>query len=731
MFSENSNPNDILGMKVATSVHSSDLFVQDNWMAENGKVFKYLMNIYKASDSSLYGLMHIEDLHNCGCPAEEPGCAEAYNHYPANHGNCTQYSLALARCDFMNKNCDEGGWQILGEILPSGAGLESNIGGGAFMTREDGGVKRIYVYFNQSVAASDTTYGDIKEWISVARARLDSVLIQGAGGNAAPWAKFTGFDRGNCRIGDPFNANCWTEDPIGGVGGMIPGFGNLDAHTDMAYSPVTSKFYMPVSTPIDPTHVRLDLWSSSDGITFGNPVVIANELTWPVYPTIVPRSEDWTSDDGSKVDSIFYVHYIQILPDTDGYGRHSELLYRKVIHLKRNPAATVDYDGDGISDISVKLGSYSWIMDFASNGFQSGELPELNADMSVMLNNQDGNAAPGDYDGDRFTDIALKTDYGDWKIDYAKNGFNGWDTTFTGWWGAECHPVPADYDGDGTTDISVFCPFDTDGGYWAIDSSRNGFGSVDRTIGNNFKRWDHPVPGDFNGDGRSDLAFKSDYGGYGTFYADTGDGTWRILGSGWGDSTYKPAVADFDGDGKADLAVLNINYGQYTVDYQANGFGNTDVYEYRFYTGYNSLPVPSDYDGDGIADMAVKDENGSWGILFSASSGNGVQWYSGWGDSTYHPLHKPQARVASILKNRGGIISFSFTLSQASPVRVVAYSVEGKQIGILYDGRLGEGANHLSWSRKDLSDKGLKRGMYFLSLQAGDYKETKRLGLVE
>jgi hypothetical protein len=61
----------------------------------------------------------------------------------------------------------------------------------------------------------------------------------------------------------------------------------------------------------------------------------------------------------------------------------------------------------------------------------------------------------------------VKTDTGDWKIDYASDGLGTWNVTYVEYGGTSAHPVPADYDGDGRDDLSVKADFG--GGIWFID----------------------------------------------------------------------------------------------------------------------------------------------------------------------------------------------------------------------------------------------------------------------
>ena len=328
----------------------------------------------------------------------------------------------------------------------------------------------------------------------------------------------------------------------------------------------------------------------------------------------------------------------------------------------RYDIAPADYDSDGVQDLAVRTGrNGNWQIKFSSK--TSTVLWDF-----IGPNYGTGQAAPGNYDGvirrrlpdlslsvTARADISVKDDAtGNWCIDYAdrcdnKNCFvapgNGygakgdawhggmwgapspWDECYAGYGGAENRVTQADYDGDGKTDLSV----KDNAGFWYIDYSLD-----PATDGRPFGQWNiiikgygdgsvTPVPADYDGDGRADIAIKTTAGEWLIDYSnDFGKpecasrpcfGAWNLMLKGsqaiYGGSEWTPVPADYDGDCKADLAMKSI-YGDWFIDYASNGYGRWDVTLINKYGDSNWVPIPGRWHQGGWegacmrADIATK-----------------------------------------------------------------------------------------------------------------------------
>ncbi|HEU4913930.1 MAG TPA: VCBS repeat-containing protein [Candidatus Saccharimonadales bacterium] len=239
----------------------------------------------------------------------------------------------------------------------------------------------------------------------------------------------------------------------------------------------------------------------------------------------------------------------------------------------------------------------------------------------------------GDFNGDTYDDIAVFYNYGGshtkmWEYLGGSTGISSpvlaWDSTTWAWEAAK--PTVGDFNGDGYDDIVAF--YNYGNGLtkaWLFKGKSTG---IDAPVeawssGTGNMEWKQllPVSGDFNHDGKADIAGFYDYSGSQTKM-------WQFLGTttgiaaptlewdsgvgGWTWSSTKPAVGDFDNDGYDDIGAFFSYPGSQTKLFKFAGSSTgvtapTQVWD----SGVGNMEwtsikqISGDFDGNGYDDLAV------------------------------------------------------------------------------------------------------------------------------
>jgi len=289
--------------------------------------------------------------------------------------------------------------------------------------------------------------------------------------------------------------------------------------------------------------------------------------------------------------------------------------------------ATGDFNGDGKLDLVVANNEGNNVSIFLGNGngtFQPavsysagpGTLPDA--------------IAVGDFNGDGKLDLAVTSNgnaTGNVSI-LLGNGDGTFQPAVLYLAGSNPSSVAVgDFNGDGKLDLAVA---NNDGGNVSILLG-NGDGTFQTALDFSVESGPSSLAvGDFNRDGKLDLAVANNVSGNVSILLGNGDGTFQPAAnysSGTGSNPAAVAVADLNGDGKLDLAVANNGSANVSI-LLGNGDGTFQPAA-NISTGTGSTPAGiaiGDFNGDEKLDLAVTD-----------SIGGDVSFLLGNGDGTFQP----------------------------------------------------------------------------------------------
>jgi hypothetical protein len=280
-----------------------------------------------------------------------------------------------------------------------------------------------------------------------------------------------------------------------------------------------------------------------------------------------------------------------------------------------------DFNGDGRSDVATINGTASNVSVFlrqAGGGFAQ----EAGSPVSVGASSGPSGAAVGDYNADGRLDLAVSTFGAGTVAVLLRQPSGGFaiegGTPFSPGLG-NLHAVAAgDFNGDGRLDLAV-----TTASGQLVLLPRNG-ANTGFTVGAAFPTGATPVAiagGDFNGDGVGDLAVANRGTDNVTVLLRSGGTFVAEAARSVGDDPIGIVAADFDGNGRADFAVTNAAISRVSVFLRSaanTGFTAEPP------IAVSTTPVgidAADVDRDGRPDLAVATNSGTVDVLNRNAAG--------------------------------------------------------------------------------------------------------------
>ncbi|MEV8608503.1 FG-GAP-like repeat-containing protein [Amycolatopsis sp. NPDC051373] len=304
------------------------------------------------------------------------------------------------------------------------------------------------------------------------------------------------------------------------------------------------------------------------------------------------------------------------------------------------PAAAHDFTGDGKDDVaaaydfgSKRTGVYVWPTTATGTG-----APALRWDSGAgQFNAAQARWVTGDFNGDGRSDFAAVYDYLNNTANlffWYGNASGGFDPQGVKWGGSfnatKAKFVSGDFDGDGLTDIgAAYDNGNSDTSFLVWHTTATGVDAPVTDWSSGAGNWvtsrSYWLTGDFNGDGRTDVASFYDYlnntSNLFVWYSKP-DGTFTDRSVKWGGTFSDPKAqfvsGDFDGDGLTDIGAAYDNGNSDTsfLVWRATAAG-VDAPVSRWDSGAGGWSITKshwttgDLDGDGRTDVVAMYNYGS------------------------------------------------------------------------------------------------------------------------
>ena len=307
-----------------------------------------------------------------------------------------------------------------------------------------------------------------------------------------------------------------------------------------------------------------------------------------------------------------------------------------------------DFNGDGKADVAVLAragapGTNLWVFPGSASGLGS---PVFRWQSSTWYWEGEKVLA-GNFNGDQYGDLAVlyKTGSASASLSFFYGSAVGltsptqvWADT---WAWQNLKPLAGDFNNDGKTDVGLLASCgSTCSNLWVLNGTANGVAAP--TIGwSGAWAWTNlkPFSGDFNGDGKSEVAMLTRCGtACANLYTFNGASNPTFVWNGaWTWENLKPFSGDFNGDGKADVGILaraTPNSNLWVFNGSATGVSASPTVTWSdAWTWENLKPFSGDFNGDGKADVGMLARCGAacsnlW--VFNGSSSPAMAWNDSW-----------------------------------------------------------------------------------------------------